>query len=194
MYTFVFYYGIIFLGDKDMLNEIKIILDNNDNLTEEVKDNLMELITIFNSIFKDVDLSNLKEKLKTLKIKRESMYLVKLPCVYIPHNNEIGINYGLITEADARHWLMHSLLGVISSKDNYYGFNDENDTFVALNEGYTEILTNNLVGDVDNNFFTDEIIMTNLISKVIGEDVLYDAYFGNDSNKLIEAMKQVEDK
>ena len=26
------------------------------------------------------------------------MYLVKMPCKYIPHNNEIAINYGLITE------------------------------------------------------------------------------------------------
>ncbi len=174
------------------MEEIKAILDANENLTEEVKDNLMELITIFHEIFKDVDLTVLKERLKTLKIKRESMYLVKMPCKYIAHNNEIAINYGLITESDARHWLMHSLLGVITAKDNHYGFNDDNDTFLALNEGYTEILTNNLIGDVDNNFFTDEIIMTNLISKVIKEDVLYNAYFNNDPKMLVKAMAEAE--
>lgn len=177
-----------------MLEEVKVILDGNENLTEEVRDNLMELITIFHEIFKDVDLTTLKERLKTLKIKRESMYLVKMPCKYIPHNNEIAINYGLITEADARHWLMHSLLGVITAKDNYYGFNDEGDSLLALNEGYTEILTNNLVGDVDNNFFTDEIIMTNLISKVIGNDVLYKAYFSNDVGMVLKAMAEAEVK
>lgn len=177
-----------------MIDEIKVILAGNNELTPEVRDDLLELIVIFNETFKDIDLSTLKEKLKTLKIKRESMYLVKMPCKYIPHNNEIAINYGLITEADARHWLMHSLLGIITVKDNYYGFNDNNDTFIALNEGYTEILTNNLVGDVDNNFFTDEIIMTNLISKVIGEDVLYNAYFNNNSKLLLEAMAEAEVK
>ena len=83
-----------------MLEEVKVILDGNENLTNEVKDNLMELITIFHEIFKDVDLTTLKERLKTLKIKRESMYLVKMPCKYIPYNNEIAINYGLITEAE----------------------------------------------------------------------------------------------
>ena len=50
------------------------------------------------------------------------MYLVKMPCKYIPHNNEIAINYGLIVESDARHWLMHSLLGVITANGNHYGF------------------------------------------------------------------------
>ena len=177
-----------------MLEEVKVILDGNENLTLEVKDNLLELITIFHEIFKDVDLTTLKERLKTLKIKRESMYLVKMPCKYIPHNNEIAINYGLITEADARHWLMHSVLGIITAKGNHYGFNDEQDSLMALNEGYTEILTNNLVGDVDNNFFTDEIIMTNLISKVIGNDVLFNAYFSNDTEMVVKAMAEAEVK
>ena len=74
------------------------------------------------------------------------------------------------------------------------GLNDEQDSLLALNEGYTEILTNNLVGDVDNNFFTDEIIMTNLISKVIGEDVLFKAYFSNDASMVVRAMAEAEVK
>ena len=89
---------------------------------------------------------------------------------------------------------MHALLGIITAKENYYGFNNSDNTFVALNEGYTEIITNNLVGDVENNFFTDEIIMTNLIAKIIGEDVFYDAYFSNDSEKVLKAMVEAEEK
>ena len=177
-----------------MTNEIKVILDGNSYITEEVKDNLLELITIFNENFKDVSLETLKNRLKTLKIKRESMYLAKLPCEYKPFNNEIIINVGRFEECDARHWLMHALLGIITAKDNYYGFNNPEDTLVALNEGYTEILTNNLVGDVENNFFTDEMVITNLISKAIGEDVLYDAYFSNDYEKVLKAMIEAEEK
>ena len=177
-----------------MTNEIKVILDGNSYITEEVKDNLLELITIFNENFKDVSLETLKNRLKTLKIKRESMYLAKLPCEYKPFNNEIIINVGRFEECDARHWLMHTLLGIITAKDNYYGFNNSEDTLVALNEGYTEILTNNLVGDVENNFFTDEMVITNLISKAIGEDVLYDAYFSNDYEKVLKAMIEAEEK
>ena len=177
-----------------MIETIKTTLDTNENITKEVKESLLELINIFNQNFKDVDLTNLNERLKTLVIKRESMFLVKLPCKYNPYTNEILINLGLFEECDAKHWLMHCLLGIITAKENYYGFNNSENTLNALNEGYTEIITNNLVGDVDNNFFTDEIIITNLISKAIGEDTLYDAYFHNDSKRVLEAMIEAESK
>ena len=177
-----------------MIQEIKVILDSNPNITGEVKENLLELITIFNDMFKDVSLEALKDRLKNLTIKRESMYLAKLPCEYKPFNNEIIINAGRFEECDAKHWLMHALLGIITAKDNYYGFNNSEGTLTAINEGYTEILTNNLVGDVDNNFFTDEMIIVNLISKAIGENVLYDAYFNNDSEKVLKAMIEAEEK
>lgn len=177
-----------------MIEDIKVILDENPNITNEVKENLLELINIFISNFKDVSLDTLKERLKSLKIKRESMYLAKLPCEYKPYNNEIVINVPRFEECDAKHWLMHALLGIITAKDNYYGFNNADDTFIALNEGYTEIVTNFLVGDVEDNFYTDEIIMTNLISKVIGEDIFYEAYFNNDSGRLLKAMIEAEEK
>ncbi len=177
-----------------MIETIKETLNSNNAITEEVKENLLELIILFNDQFKDVDLTNLNERLKTLKIKRESMFLVKLPCKYNPFTNELLINLGLFEECDAKHWLMHCLLGIITAKDNYYGFAGSENTLVALNEGYTEIITNNLVGDVDNNFFTDEIIITNLISKAIGLDVLYNAYFKNDSKSVIRAMIEAEGK
>ena len=177
-----------------MVEEIKAVLEGNQNITPEVKENLFELILIFNNSFKDVSLATLKERLKTLKIRRESMYLVKVPCKYMPYTNEILINLGKLEDSDVRHWMMHVLLGIITAKDNHYGFNDSADSLIALNEGYTEIITNNLVGDVENNIFTDEIVMTNLISKVIGEDTLYDAYFANDSDKIMLAMKEAEAK
>jgi len=176
-----------------MIETVKNTLNMNQNITPEVKENLMELIEIFNKKFPDIDLNNLNERLKSLIIRRESMFLVKVPCQYNPHTNEILINLGRFEENDARHWLMHSLLGVISAKDNYYGFN-EDDSLVALNDGYTEIITNYLVGDVEDNFFFDEIVITNLISKAIGEDVLFDAYFSNDSKKVLDAMIEAEGK
>jgi len=177
-----------------MIETIKMTLNTNENITSEVKENLLELITIFNNNFKEVDLANLNERLKTLIIKRESMFLVKLPCKYNPYTNELLINLGLFEECDAKHWLMHALLGMITAKDNYYGFNNEENTLVALNEGYTEIITNNLVGDVENNFFTDEVIMTNLISKAVGADTMYNAYFNNDSKSIVRAMIEAEGK
>ena len=176
-----------------MVETIKNALNENQNITPEVKENLLELVEIFNKNFGDVDLSNLAERLKTLVIKPESMFLVKLPCRYNAHTNEILVNLGKFEEADARHWLMHCLLGMITAKENYYGFDNADNSLIALNEAYTEMITNYLVGDVENNFFTDDMIITNLISKVIGEDLLYEAYFSNDrENKLREIVDQEE--
>ena len=176
-----------------MVETIKNALDANQNITPEVKENLLELVEIFNKNFGDVDLSNLAERLKTLVIKPESMFLVKLPCRYNAHTNEILVNLGKFEEADAKHWIMHSLLGVITAKENYYGFDNSDNSLIALNEAYTEMITNYLVGDVENNFFTDDMIITNLISKVIGEDLLYEAYFSNDrENQLREILDQEE--
>ena len=177
-----------------MVETIKNTLNANQNLTPEVRENLLELIEIFNKKFPDVDLGNLNERLKSLVIKRESMFLVKLPCQYNPHTNEILINLGRFEECDAKHWLIHVLLGVITAKENYYGFNNADNTLAALNDGYTEIITNYLVGDVENNFFFDEIVITNLISKAIGEAILFEAYFNNDSEKVLNAMIEAEEK
>ena len=177
-----------------MLETIKGTLNSNEGITPEVKQDLLELIEIFNKNFPNIDLTNLNERLKTLVIKRESMFLVKLPCKYNPFTNELVVNLGLFEECDAKHWLMHCLLGMITAKENYYGFAGSENTLVALNEGYTEIITNNLVGDVDNNFFTEEIIMTNLIGKAIGEETFFNAYFGNDAKSVIRAMIEAEGK
>lgn len=175
-----------------MIETIKNTLNTNQNITPEVKEGLISLIEIFHKNFPQIPLDNLNERLKTLKIRRESMYLVKIPCKYSPHNNEILINLGRFEQCNVKHWIMHCLLGIITAKDSYYGFNNEDDTLLALNEGYTEIITNNLVGDVDNNFFTDEIIMTNLISKVIGAETLFESYFSNNSQRVIKAMMEAE--
>lgn len=177
-----------------MVETIKNTLNTNENITSEVRENLLELVEIFNKKFPDVSLDNLNERLKTLIIRRESMFLVKLPLQYNPHTNEILINLGRFEECDARHWFMHAVLAMITAKDNYYGFNDADDKFVALNEGYTEIMTNYLVGDIEDNFYFDEIVITNLIGKIIGEDVLFDAYFSNDSKKVLEAMIKAEEE
>lgn len=176
-----------------MVETIKVTLNENQNISNEVKEGLIELIQIFNKKFPNVDLNNLNERLKSLIIRRESMFLIKNPCQYNPHTNEILINLGKFEESDARHWMMHALLGIITAKENYYGFNNEDDKLIALNEGYTEILTNYLVGDIENNFYFDEVVITNLISKIIGEDILFDAYFSNDSKKVLEAMIKAEE-
>ena len=171
-----------------MIETIKTTLNENQNITPEVKENLLELIELFNEKFNNIDLNNLNERLKTLIIRRESKYLLKLPCQYNPHNNEITINYGEFEKCNGMHWLTRSLVAMITAKENYFGFDNEEGKLVALNEGYTEMITNYLVGTEEDNFYTAEVIITNLIARAIGEDNMCNAYFSNDSKAILDSL------
>ncbi len=171
-----------------MIETIKNTLNENQNITPEIKESLLEIIEIVNKKLSDIDLSNLNDRLKNLVIRRESKYLLKLPCQYNPHNNEIVINYGEFEKCDSVHWFTHSLISMITAKDNHHGFDNEEGQLIALNEGYTELITNYLVGAEEDNFYTAETIITNLIAKIIGEKNIYDAYFTNNSNAILDAL------
>lgn len=175
----------------DILEQIKINLDNNPNLTLEVKSELLELIILFHQKFPNVSLETLNNKIKDLKMGKITKYERIGPVVYDVVKNEILLNKkSLEDDYDARHLMMKGLLGIISSADNYYGFN-KNDSLYALNIGFTEMLANALVGNEGKCDYEEEILATNLISKIIGKDVMIDAYFNNDAEivykKLLEA-------
>lgn len=175
-----------------MLEEIRLSLDANPNLTQELKENILELVTLFHNHFPTISLENLKTRLQTLKIENLNRYVSKEVSKYNPVENKLMMNYErLEKEVDARHILMYELLSIMTAKDNYTGFN-YNHQFEALNIGYTEILTNYLVGNETEEFVhADEIIATNLISISIGNDILLHSFFHNDymalTNCLIEA-------
>ena len=124
-----------------------------------------------------------------LKIEKSNKFINKRVVKYNLNTNILEFNTEEIDKGyDMKHILMHGLLNIISSNDVQSGFN-YNDKFKALNAGYTEILTNNLVGnDSDLSYLDDEVISTNLIASMIGNDVLFEAYFGNDTNKLVNAL------
>lgn len=166
------------------LNEIKNSLNSNPNLTD-IQDCLMELIYLFNSKFPTINLSNLNERLKTLKIIKGSKYLVKNSSHYNPVNNELLINLSKINDNDCKHILMRELLNIITAKDNFSGFNVDND-YEALNIGYTERLTNFLVGNESESEYEDEIVASNLLERIIGEDKMFNAYFNNDASLIFE--------
>lgn len=164
------------------LNEIKNSLNSNPNLTD-IQDCLMELIYLFNSKFPTINLSNLNERLKTLKIIKGSKYLVKNSSHYNPVNNELLINLSKINDNDCKHILMRELLNIITARDNFSGFNVDNN-YEALNIGYTERLTNFLVGNESESEYEDEIVASNLLERIIGEDKMFNAYFNNDASLI----------
>ena len=104
---------------------------------------------------------------------------------YNPLNNELLINLSKINDNDCKHILMRELLNIITAKDNFSGFNVDND-YEALNIGYTERLTNFLVGNESESEYEDEIVASNLLERIIGEDKMFNAYFNNDASLIFE--------
>lgn len=170
------------------LDEIKSSLSSNPNLTDDIKDCLMELISIFNAKFPNVDLTNLNERLKTLQIIRGSKFLIRKSSGYNPITNEMLVSLVKISDnIDCKHILMRELLNIMTAKDNFTGFNKDN-AYEALNIGYTEILTNYLIGNEFEQEYEDEIVATNMIAEVIGNDTLFNAYFNNDATLIMNAV------
>lgn len=172
-----------------MVEEIEAVLNENPNLTQDLKINLLELVAIFHKQFPTVSLENLKNRLQTLKIEPLNKYVSSEVSKYDPLLNTLMINEERLgKDVDAKHILMYELLSMITAKDNYTGFNF-NHQFEALNIGYTEILTNYLVGNETEEFVhSDEIIATNLISISIGNDILLHAFFNNDYMTLTKSL------
>lgn len=171
------------------LEDVFKAIDSNTNIDSEVKENIKELINIFNSTFPNIDLSNFAKRIMDLKIEKSNKFINKRVVKYNFKTNILEFNVEEINKGyDMKHILMHGLLNIISSNDVQTGFN-YNDKFKALNAGYTEILTNNLIGnDGDLSYLDDEVISTNLIATMIGNDVLFESYFNNDTSKLVNAL------
>ena len=171
------------------LEQVYSAIDSNSNIENNVKEDIKQLITIFNKTYPNIDLSNFAKRIMDLKIEKSNRFLNKRVVKYNHNTNVLEFNIDEINKGyDMKHILMHGLLNIISSNDIQSGFN-YNDKFKALNAGYTEILTNNLVGnDGEISYLDDEVISTNLIASMIGNDILFDSYFNNDTNKLAQAL------
>jgi len=171
------------------LEDVKKAIDANPNLTDEFRDNIYGLINVFHAKYPDISLNNLCNNLMTLKVNQSSKFVNKKESKYNYVTNTLEFNIEKINDGyDMKHIMMYELLNIITNNGKMTGFN-MNNQFRALNAGYTEILANNLVGnesDVSN--LEAEVISTNMIAYVIGEDVMFNAYFNNDANMLTSAM------
>lgn len=176
-----------------MLEEAIKAIDENSTLETEVKEEIKSLIITFNTFFPNISLTNFINRIKTLKFEKTNKFVSKKIFDYIPLTNVLSFNVDKIKkEYDIKHVMMSALLNIITAHDNTYGFDHDN-RFLTFNIGYTEILSNFLVGNEgDISEYDDEIIATNLIAELVGHDVLFEAYFSNDYMKLANAIHDME--
>lgn len=192
MYRFFFVSVVLLLIGDTMLEEIRLSLDNNTNLTREVKANLFELVTIFNNKFPSVALVNLNNRLGNLKIVKSDQFLNEDVSLYDFKQNILYMNKKALDKSyDVRHVLMFELLNMITATNFHLGF-DTDGRLEALNVGYTEVLANYLVGNNGEELvYPEEAIVANMITVIVGSDAMVESYFNNDSKTLLNRLVEM---
>lgn len=173
------------------LEEIRISLKSNPNLTDEIRNKLFELIIVFNKKMPDINLSKLNEKLKTVKLGKLSKFERKGTYYYDVFKNEILFSKDLESNYDIDHLLTKAILQMSTSTETFTGFNSD-DRLRALNLAYTEILANYIVGNEGDSDLEEEMLVTNLLSHIVGKDTMFNSYFTNNGEPIIKAMQDAE--
>jgi len=173
------------------LEEIRISLKSNPNLTDEVRNKLFELVVVFNKKMPEINLSRLNEKLKTVKLGKLSKFERKGTYYYDVFKNEILFSKELESNYDIDHLLTKAILQMSTSTETFTGFNSD-DRLRALNLAYTEILANYIVGNEGDSDLEEEMLITNLLSHIVGKDTMFNSYFTNNGEPIIKAMQDAE--
>lgn len=175
----------------DSLDTIKLSLESNPNLTDEIRDKFLKLITNFTKKFNGVNLSRLNDKLKTVKFGRIGKYEKKGTYYYDVMNNEILISNDINGNYDIDHILTKAILEMTTSTGKFTGFNSD-ERLMALNLAYTEILANYIIGNEGDSDLEEEMLIANLLSHVVGKDTMFNSYFTNNGADIIKAMQDAE--
>ena len=173
------------------LEEIRISLKSNPNLTEDIKEKLFQLVVIFNKKMPNINLSRLNEKLKTVEFGRLGKFERRGTYYYDVFKNQILLSKDIQGNYDIDHILVKSILQMSTSTDTFTGFNSD-DRLRALNLAFTEILANYIVGNEGDSDLEEEMLVTNLLSHIVGKDTLYNSYFTNNGEPIIKAMQDAE--
>ena len=173
------------------LEEIRISLKSNPNLTDEIRNKLFELVIVFNKKMPDINLSRLNEKLKTVKLGKLGKFERKGTYYYDVFKNEILFSKDIEGNYDINHLLTKAILQMSTSTDTFTGFNSD-DRLRALNLAYTEILANYIVGNEGDSDLEEEMLVTNLLSHIVGKDTMFNSYFTNNGELIIKAMQDAE--
>ena len=173
------------------LDIIKASLQSNPNLNDEIRNKLFGLVTIFHKKFPQINLATLSEKLRTVRISKMSRFERKGVYYYDLFKNEILFTSGLRDNYDIDHLLMKAILEMTTATKSFTGFNSD-DRLRTLNLAYTEILSNYIVGNEGDSDLEEEMLITNLLSHIIGKDAMFHSYFANDGEPIIKAMQDAE--
>ena len=88
----------------DIMDMIKQSLQANVNLSDGIRTNIFELVSILHSKFPDVDLNNLRYRLTTLQVKKLNKFINNNVSMYSNVENILYLNQEKLSgEYDAKH-------------------------------------------------------------------------------------------
>ena len=173
------------------LEDIKVSLDSNTNMNDEIRSKFYYLISIFNNKFKSVNLDTLNNCIKTVQFGKISALERKGTYFYDAVANKIMFSKNLKSNYDIDHLFMKAILEMTTSTGTFTGFSSD-DRLRVLNLAYTEILANYIIGNEGDSDLEEEMLVANLLSHIVGKDTLFNSYFSNNGEPIIKAMQDTE--
>ena len=179
-----------YCGDIMNLEDVFKALEDNQQIDNALKENIKELITVFHNAFPNYDLTDFKERLKTLKIAKKSKFVTAEVMNYDLVNNRLNINQTKLEEDyDARYVLMVALLLMITARTSKG--KEKTKDYASIYAGFTSSLASTLVGnESDKTLYEDEVIAVNLLKDIIGSDAILNMYFENEPLYLFNAIQE----
>lgn len=175
----------------DSLEQIKSSLRENPNIDDNIRDKFYTLINLFHKKLPNINLDKLNNKIKTVKIKKMSRFERKGTYYYDVFNNTILFSNSLSLNYDIDNLLMKAILEMATSNNFFTGFQSD-EKLKALNCAYTEILANYIVGNEGESDLEEEMLITNLLSHIVGKEVMFNSYFTNNGDMIIKALQESE--
>lgn len=177
----------------DILEQIQQNLNANKDFTKDFKYKIFELILLFNKKYPDVNLEKLCSKIKTVTFEKSGTFERRGTFTYDPKKNKVSFDAKRIKDSDydIDNMMMKAVIAMATAKDTYYGFNKD-DKLSALNKAVTEMIATSIVGNEGISDYEEEILIANLLSKVLGVDFLIESYFKNDSDAIFRKLVELE--
>ncbi len=168
------------------LETIKSSLISNPNLNDDIRKKFFELVQIFNEKLPQINLTNLNNKLKNVKITRISKFEKRGVYYYDPFRNVIAFSDEIEGNYDIDNLFMKSIIEM--SRNGLL----TGERFKALDVSLTEMLANSLVGNDGESDLEEEIVIANLLSHIVGKDILFDSYFLNNGELVVKSLQEAE--
>ena len=177
----------------DILEQIQQNLNANEDFTKDFKYKIFELILLFNKKYPSVNLETLNSKIKTVTYEKSGVFERRGTFLYDPVTNKVSFDAKKIKDGDydIDNMLMKAVVAMASSKGSYYGLNKD-EKLMALNKAVTEMIATSIIGNEGISDYEEEILIANMLAKILGVDFLIESYFKNDSDAVLKKLVELE--